>query len=155
MDGASDPDFAVEVAELQQSSMYNAIPGSLNLTALRTSRPVLNNLYALVGTEPYMYLRVEPNWQGWTPEIIEWVAAVGKAAAERLAAEPGWSPFPPHKGTRPRVNASTALEFLPLLVPIEPEVFISQHPIQACREWTPEVVAWVAEVGKLVAKWRS
>ena len=40
-------------------------------------------------------------------------------------------------------------------MPIEPEVFISQHPIQACREWTPEVVAWVAEVGKIVAMWRS
>jgi hypothetical protein len=155
MTGAADPDFAVEVAELQQSSMYNAIPGSLNLTALRTSRPVLNNLYALVGTDPGVYLNREPHWRAWTPEVIEWVAAVGKAATERLAAEPGWSPFPPHKGTRPRVNASTALEFLPLLVPIEPEVFISQHPIQACREWTPEVVAWVAEVGKIVARWRS
>jgi hypothetical protein len=155
IDGAPDPDFAVKVAELWQAAMYNAPPGSLNLIALRTSRAVLNNLYALVGTEPIVYLKREQHWQGWTPEIIEWVAAVGEAAATRLAAEPGWAPIPHDKGTRIRANASTALEFLPLLVPIEPEVFISQHPIEACREWTPEVLAWVAEVGKTVAKWRS
>ena len=150
-----DPEITAQVAESQLASMYNAPPGKLNLTALRVSRPALDNLYALVGTDPMVYLKREPHWQGWTPEVIEWVAAVGKAAAERLAAEPKWNHFPPHKGTHRRATASTALEFLPLLVPIEPEVFISQHPIEACREWTPEVVAWVAEVGRIVAEWRS
>ena len=58
------------------------------------------------------------------------------------------------RGRTAGVTASTALEFLPLLVLIEPKVFMSQHPIQACREWTPEVLAWVAEVGRIVVKRR-
>ena len=74
-------------AKNQLASMFNAPPGKLNLSALRVSRPALANLYALVGTDPVTYLRQEPHWREWTPEIIEWVAAVGMAAADRLVVE--------------------------------------------------------------------
>jgi hypothetical protein len=155
MRSAAEKEIAAMHAKNQLASMFNAPPGKLNLSALRVSRPALANLYALVGTDPVTYLRQEPHWRKWTPEIIEWVAAVGMAAADRLVVEGARvPPFPRHKRRHRRATASTALANLALLLPIEPEVFISQHPIEACREWTPEVLAWVAEVGTIVARWR-
>ena len=93
MDGAADPDFAVQVGASQLASMYNAIPGSLNLTALRTSRPVLNNLYALVGTEPW------PPWArplppAWLPSQVGPPSPLTRGRTFGPPPRPPWSSCP-------------------------------------------------------------